>query len=234
MKIQGKRRDLEAVRTATSTSNSVLAQTASEMRGEGVITGSTSTSAARQEAQMEPIDERRLLASLAAGDRQAANQLVDQTYQQVFASLLRLCGGQRDLASDLTQETYQRAWRSLGTFDRRSRFSTWLYRIAYNTFLNHVRRPARVVLATEDQTLDVRDPRPDPEERMDRHEVRERLRRAVIGLPEELRFTVTARFWAELPVTEIARLESVTGAAIRKRLKKAMAGLRLTLGEDVV
>jgi RNA polymerase sigma-70 factor (ECF subfamily) len=179
-------------------------------------------------------DERALLSALAAGDRRAADQLVDGTYRRVFASLLKLCGGRPDLAADLTQDTYQKAWTSLHRFDQRSLFSTWLYRIAYNTFLNHVRRPARIVPIDLERPLEPIDERPTPDERLDRREARERLRRAVIALPEELRFTITARFWGELPVSEIARLENVTGAAIRKRLKKAMAGLRHTLEGEAI
>ena len=53
------------------------------------------------------------------------------------------------------------------------------------------------------------------------------------ALPDELRFTVAARFWRGLPVREIARLEGVTGAAIRKRLKKALALLADELTEEV-
>jgi RNA polymerase sigma-70 factor (ECF subfamily) len=178
-------------------------------------------------------DESDLLTALSAGDRQAAARLVDQTYQQVYAALVRFTGGDADLAADLTQETYRKAWKSLPRFKRRSQFATWLYRIAYNTFLNHVRRPVRAQPIDDfDRAMDVRDPEPGQEETISRQEVRERLRRAVIGLPEELRFTVTARFWGELPVEEIARLEDVTGAAIRKRLKKAMTSLRTVLGED--
>lgn len=174
-----------------------------------------------------------LLARLSAGDRQAAEQLVDETYQQVYAALVRFTGGNADLAADLTQETYRKAWKSLPRFKHHSQFATWLYRIAYNTFLNHVRRPVRVQPIEDfDRVVDVRDPDPGQEESISRQEVRERLRRAVIGLPEQLRFTVTARFWGELPVEEIARLEDVTGAAIRKRLKKAMKSLRTVLGED--
>jgi RNA polymerase sigma-70 factor (ECF subfamily) len=178
-----------------------------------------------------PFNEAALLARLADGDRQAAEELVEHTYGLVYASLLRLTGGDNELAADLTQDTYRKAWPSLDHFHHRSQLSTWLYRIAYNTFLNHVRRPQRV--QPLDEVPEARDPGLGQDERMDRREVAERLRRAVVGLPEELRFTVTARFWAELPVQEIARLEDVTGAAIRKRLKKAMSTLRVVLGEEV-
>ncbi len=181
---------------------------------------------------MEPSQEHRLLASLAAGDRQAADRLVDESYQLVYASLMRLTGGNADLAADLTQDTYRKAWKSLPRFRHRSQLTTWLYRIAYNTFLNHIRRPARLQPIDEQQAAAVEDPEPGQEEMLSRREVSERLRRAVIGLPEPLRFTVSARFWGELPVEDIARLEKVTGAAIRKRLKKAMSNLRSALGED--
>lgn len=178
-----------------------------------------------------PDDEATLMESLAAGDRRAAEKLVERTYSQVYAALVRLTGD-GDLASDLTQETYRKAWQALARFDRRSQFGTWLYRIAYNTFLNHVRRPQRLSPLDERQVAEVRDPGPGLDDQMGRLEVEARLRRAVLGLPEELRFTVTARFWAELEVAEIAELEDVTGAAIRKRIKKAVGYLRTVLAEE--
>ena len=180
---------------------------------------------------LEPDAERSLLARIAEGDREAAEELVDATYERVFALLVRLTGRNRDLAADLTQETYRKAWAAIEGFDGRSRVATWLHRIAYNTFLNHVRRP-RAVDFEDDPAVHLADPGPGQEERMDRHEVATRLRRAVMSLPDDLRFTVAARFWAELPVSEIARLEHVTGAAIRKRLKKAQGELRRALGEE--
>ncbi|HEX6159235.1 MAG TPA: sigma-70 family RNA polymerase sigma factor, partial [Thermoanaerobaculia bacterium] len=83
-------------------------------------------------------EERKLLAAVRAGDAAAAEELVERTYSAVYASLYRLCGDS-DLAADLTQETYQKAWSALKGFDGRSQLFTWLYRIAYTTFLNHIR-----------------------------------------------------------------------------------------------
>lgn len=175
--------------------------------------------------------EEEMLASLAAGNRAAAEQLVDATYSSIYGALFRLCGGQAELAADLTQETYRKAWKALASFDHRARFSTWLYRIAYNTFLNHIRRPVRLV-PVDGSEREIRDPSPGPEELADRRESAARLRRAILELPETLRFTVTARFWAERSVEEIARSEQVSGAAIRKRLKKARRMLREMLVEE--
>lgn len=180
----------------------------------------------------EGAQEGRLLAALAAGDREAAERLVESTYRTVYALLRRLCGDP-DLASDLTQETYRKAWDALAGFDGRSQFSTWLCRIAYNTFLNHVRRPRLFVPLEEGVEATSPDPAPVPEEIVGQAMAGDRLRRAVLALPEELRFTVTALFWGDLPVKEVARHEGVTPVAIRKRLKRALQILARTLEEDV-
>jgi DNA-directed RNA polymerase specialized sigma24 family protein len=62
-------------------------------------------------------------------------------------------------------------------------------------------------------------------------QTQERLRRGVLGLPDELRFTVAARFWAETSVPEIARAEGISQVAVRKRLKRAFRLLAVTLEE---
>ncbi len=176
-------------------------------------------------------EERRLLAAIRGGDRSAAEELVERTYSAVYASLFRLCGD-GDLAADLTQETYRKAWEALDSFDGRSQFFTWLYRIAYTTFLNHIRRPRRITSLEEAGAPDVRDESPAADEVLSSREEGERLRAAVMTLPDDLRFTVTAHFWGGLPVKEIARIENITGVAIRKRLRKAFTILESSLDKE--
>jgi RNA polymerase sigma factor (sigma-70 family) len=177
-------------------------------------------------------EERALLAAIRAGSQQAAEELVERTYSAVFASIFRMCGDS-DLAADLTQETYQKAWGALPGFDGRSQLFTWLYRIAYTTFLNHVRRPRRMTSLDEPDSFEVKDETPSADEVLMEQEEAERLREAVMQLPEDLRFTVTAHFWGGLPVKEIARIENITTVAIRKRLHKAFSILGSTLEEEV-
>ena len=88
------------------------------------------TVAAHETGAPDPaLDERGLWREMADGNRAAAEALVEGTYRMVFGSLVKLCGD-TDLAADLTQETYRKAWVSIGRFNGKSRFSTWLYRIA--------------------------------------------------------------------------------------------------------
>lgn len=176
-------------------------------------------------------DERELVTAIRDGDRSAAEKMVEKTYQTVFGSLFRLCGGDRDLTADLTQDTYRKAWQAIGQFNGNARLSTWLYRIAYTTFLNHVRGPHRVVSLDPEVSANIEDESPRADESLSRNEEAECLRRAVIDLPDDLRFTISAHYWGELDVRQIAKLEGVTTVAIRKRLRKAMGLLEAALAE---
>lgn len=188
--------------------------------------------AAESSGAAAPADEHRLLAAIRGGDRSAAEEMVDRTYAAVFASLCRLCGD-GDAAADLTQETYQKAWAALPGFDGRSQLFTWLYRIAYTTFLNSIRRPRRTTSLDDDNAPDPVDPAPDAGEMLAANEEAKRLRAAVLQLPEELRFTVTAHFWGGLAVKEIAAIEEITTVGIRKRLHKAFSMLESMLDEEM-
>jgi RNA polymerase sigma-70 factor (ECF subfamily) len=186
----------------------------------------------RDEAVVRWGEERQLLEAVRAGDRAAAEELVDRTYGAVFASLCRL-SGDRDLAADLTQETYQKAWAALPDFDGRSQLFTWLFRIAYTTFLNYVRRPRRMTSFEGKDISEIRDEGAAADDVLLKHEEADRLRTAVLALPHDLRFTVTAHFWGGLAVKEIAAIEKITTVAIRKRLHKAFSILESLMGKEV-
>jgi RNA polymerase sigma factor (sigma-70 family) len=186
---------------------------------------------ARAPAPAGEAQESELLAAMAAGDRAAAERLVERSYRGVYAFLRRLCGDP-DLAADLTQETYRKAWDALAGFHGRAQFSTWLCRIAYHVFLNHLRRPRRLVPLEERAEAAAPDPAPAADEVLGQAVEGERLRRAVLMLPEEQRFTVTALYWGERTVREVALDQGVSGVAIRKRLKRALGALARLLAEE--
>ena len=166
------------------------------------------------------------------GDAGAADQLARATYRKVFAWLFKLTGDE-ELAADLTQETYRKAWRALGGFRGGCAVTSWLCRIAYTTFLNHIRRPRALVPLAEKHERALPDPGESPEDGLLAAIEGERLRRAVRALPERLAFAVAARYWADLPTREIAELEQVSAVTIRKRLRKALARLAVALEDEV-
>ena len=91
------------------------------------------------DAATEPAE---LVAAAADGDLAAFEQLYRQFSPRVYGLCLRLTG-QREAAEDCTQESFVAAWRALARFEQRSRFSTWLHRIAVHTVLAR-RRGLRV------------------------------------------------------------------------------------------
>src|SRR6266550_7610076 len=70
-----------------------------------------------------------------AGDIAAASESVGLFYERIFAYFRRLCGNDDD-AADLTQKTFFKVWTSLASYQRRSRFSTWLHGIAYHVYVD--------------------------------------------------------------------------------------------------
>ena len=175
-----------------------------------------------------PGTEKELLGRIRAGERAAAEALVEANYRRIYAYLCK-CGGDPAAAEDLTQETFRKAWTAIGSFDGRSSISTWLHRIAYTTFLNSIRGPRPAPLPDDPPPLP--DPAPPADEVVHRREEDTALRRAVLDLPEALRFTVTAHYWGEMTIREIAAVEKITVVAVRKRLAKALALLAGRLNE---
>ena len=82
-----------------------------------------------------------LLVSRAAllGDRTAFNQLVESYQSPIRRFFFNLTGGNEELSKDLAQDTFVKAWLKISSFRAAAKFSTWLYRIAYNTFCDYVR-----------------------------------------------------------------------------------------------
>lgn len=86
-----------------------------------------------------PADAVLIARVLTAQDRHAFAVLVRRHQGPVRALLRKLTHGDEALADDLAQETFLQAYRKLAQFRADARFSTWLYRVAYNIFLQHIR-----------------------------------------------------------------------------------------------
>lgn len=82
-----------------------------------------------------------LIARVVSSDDRIAFELLVRRHQSSLRNFLRrLCAGDIDRADDLAQETFTKVYRSLQSFKGGAKYSSWLYRIAYNTFLNDQRK----------------------------------------------------------------------------------------------
>ena len=88
-----------------------------------------------------PVSDAQLIArAVVQDDRHAFGELVRRHQSAVRSTLRRLTGGNIAQADDLAQETFLLAYRNLKSFRQEAKFSTWLYRIAYNVFLADARK----------------------------------------------------------------------------------------------
>ena len=84
-------------------------------------------------------DDASLIAATLAGDTAAFGQLVRAYQDRLYNSLLRVLGSAED-AADIVQDAFVQAYAKLDSFRGNSAFYTWLYRIAFNLAMSHVRR----------------------------------------------------------------------------------------------
>ena len=148
------------------------------------------------------------------GDRAAQHGLYELCHQGVFQLMVRMVGSQE--AADLTQDVFIQVFRKIGSFAGRSRFQTWLYRLAVNESLQHLRRQRRR------QRLPLEH---DPEDHATGHEAhtqyKELLDRALARLEPELRSVFLLRELEKLPYHEIAQATDIPEGTVASRLSRA-------------
>jgi len=168
-----------------------------------------------------------LLALAAAGDQDAFAQLVQRHQSRVLNLAYRFSRDRQD-AEDLVQEVFFKVWRHARTFKGQSAFSTWLYRLAVNTCLNHRQR---------------RKTRPDPlpltgdlesraEAAAEGLEARQRenlINQAMATLPARQKMALILAGFEEKSYEEIAAAMEISVPAVESLLFRARKNLAKTL-----
>jgi len=180
--------------------------------------------------------ESELLELLKAGDEQAFATILDRYSAQVYRLARAITGNPQD-AEEVVQDVFFTIFQKIGSFEGRSAFSTWLYRITVNAAMMKVRR--REVTVEEDlerwlpvfdatghHLQPVEDWSADPEKALLQHERREVLRQALADLPEEYRVVVALRDLQGLSSEEVAEILGLTVAAVKSRLHRGRLALR--------
>ncbi len=174
-------------------------------------------------------DEAELIARAKKGDREAFGALVKRYERRVIGVALAVVHNQDD-ALELAQETFVRAFENLGSFESRSSFSTWLYRIAANLAIDFWRREGRYnVLRGEDAENELRrlpSARGDSFTAATRSELGERLSKALEQLTPEHRAVILLREVEGLSYDEISEVLNCPRGTVMSRLHYARSRLR--------
>lgn len=182
---------------------------------------------------MKKIDEQELVRRALKEDFAAFEELVNRTEARLYNHLLRLMGNAAD-AKELLQETYLSAYRNLKSFEGKSSFSTWIYRIATNHALMHFRKrkPEDLVeelpIPTHEELKkrNISDWALDPETAAHRKEVKKILDDAIAELPEPYRSVVLLRDIQGLDTADTAQILGIQEGAVKTRLHRARIFLR--------
>ncbi len=170
----------------------------------------------------------RLLERYQAGDDAAFGQPVARYEDKLYGYLVRLTGDPH-LAEDVFSETFVKVAKSAASFDGRSTFSTWLYRIARNAAFDELRRRGRdnsVQVGSGDLDSLKRDGGETPLEKMTREELGEKIRAALLRLPGEQREAFLLKEEADLDFREIGVVLGCGRETAKSRFRLAVGKLR--------
>jgi RNA polymerase sigma-70 factor (ECF subfamily) len=145
-----------------------------------------------------------IVSQIVSGQKELFRLLVKRHERAVYGMGLSFFRNSED-ASDFTQEVFLKVFRSLPRFEGRSRFSTWLYKIAYNTAVNGIKRRREYRSLAEEEALKDEDT---PERKVLRSAAREAVLEALAELPERYRISVDLFFFYDRSYQEI---EVITG-----------------------
>ncbi len=168
-----------------------------------------------------------------AGSQEAFTHLLEAYQRPVFSIVVRMV---RDpaLAEDLTQETFVKAFRALATFDRRRKFSSWLFTIAHNTTIDHVRRKQLPTVSLEAGgeneeggglaflavSTDA-----SPEDAMTHRELAHDMELALSGMRSEYAEVLVLRFQQSLSYEEISEITGLALGTVKTHLYRARKAL---------
>lgn len=175
------------------------------------------------EPSTAPDETEALIQRCLAGDQVAWERIVRLHWRRVFNVAYKFVG-KHDEAEDLTQDIFIKIFKSLGTFDRRANFQTWLISVSRNLCIDHY-RSVRKERQTIDRDVDANDlspatHEPGPMASLEQQDRVVLLRQALGSLPESLRTAVVMRDIQELSYQDIATRLNLPEGTVKSRINR--------------
>jgi RNA polymerase sigma-70 factor (ECF subfamily) len=204
------------------------------MRGQAKAAGAVRSTI----ADLAALADEQLVDETLAGDRDAFGALVLRHQRGLGNYIFRLVGS-RDVATDLSQEVFLKVFTSLSSFDPRYRFTTWLYRIASNSAIDHLRRRQPRTLSLSQPVATDEAPGapaiagtdPSPDDVLRGRELSARISSAIEDLPTGYRQLILLRHRQNCRYDEIARITRLPLGTVKNRIFRAREILRARLAD---
>ncbi|MGE5457183.1 MAG: RNA polymerase sigma factor [Methanococcaceae archaeon] len=182
-------------------------------------------------------DESQLIIQAQQGDMQAFEKLIYRYDRHVLAIAASYRNSPED-AKDIYQEVFLRVYKGLKNFERKSEFSTWLYRIAVNVCISFRSREKKYAYAQLESDYDENDEQagfsisnvPGSDDETDRHlldkEIKEQVRAAMNSLSPQQKMVFTLKHLREMKIREIAGIMKCGEGTVKKYLFTATQKMR--------
>lgn len=186
-------------------------------------------------------DDTVLVERILAGEEALFGVLVRRYQSRVVAHVARMVGN-RDDALDLAQEIFLKVFQALARYNAEYKFSTWLFRIAGNAAIDHLRkrRPRTVPLEIPDaesrsgvSAIEHESHVLDPYGELRNVQRGEAISRAIADLPPEFRELITLRHFGGLSYEEIARVKNMPLGTVKNKLFRARVVLKERLAGEL-
>jgi len=153
-----------------------------------------------------------------------AFNLLMRQYQRRMYGFVRRMVTDHDEAQDVLQNTFLKAWTGLDNFRGDSQLYSWLYRIAHNECLNHLRKMKRGLFVSNESVMEQLTTTLDSSEHFSGDLIQQKLQRAVMRLPEKQRAVFTMKYFesmkyemmSEVTGTSVGALKSSYHIAVKK------------------
>lgn len=179
------------------------------------------------------IDDAALVKETLKGSEDAFRELVERYQRPIYRLIVRML---RDpaRAEDLAQEVFLRAYTHLATYDRKRKFSSWLFKIAHNLTIDALRRGSLPTVPLDQEAKDqdgaireVADPNaPSGVRRVERSDLRSELERALTALRPSYREVILLRFVEGLSYEEISQATGMPLGTMKTQLHRARRELQ--------
>ena len=174
-------------------------------------------------------DDYQLVQKAVHGDQRAYALLLDRYKNPVFHTILKMVHN-RDDADDLTLEAFGKAFHKLSSYTPKYAFSTWLFKIAINNCIDHIRKKRLSFLsiddpiepgADDDFASNLRASVLNPEEQIIRNQQIGQIRHVISKLSHKYRLMIELRFFEDLSYDEIARELDIPLGTVKAQLYRA-------------
>ncbi|MCB0547471.1 MAG: sigma-70 family RNA polymerase sigma factor [Phaeodactylibacter sp.] len=180
-------------------------------------------------------DDIKLVESCLNGSRPAFQRLVERYQDYVFTITMRVLRSRED-AEEAAQDVFIKVYRTLNTFEQKSKFSTWLYTVAYRTALDRARRKQLPISSIDDDEsfIQLADNNVDsPAEELYNQDLNSQLQSAINRLKPIDAALITLFYLHEKPIKEVADILGLTLTNAKTKLHRLREALKIELSNQL-